>query len=55
MIYPALHHLEKNIFAFSASAQKSKSDYYDQNNDLFSDKVMSNVLNLSFKTNIYLF
>lgn len=45
----------KNIFGFSASAQKSKSDFYDQNNDLFSDKVMSDALNLSFKTNIYLF
>lgn len=44
----------KGIFGFVASAEKGKNDYIDENNDNFTDKVESDNLNLSIKTNLYL-
>jgi outer membrane receptor for ferrienterochelin and colicins len=44
----------KGIFGIIATAQKGKNDYVDENNDNFTDKVESDNLNLSLKTNFYL-
>ncbi|MBE0461400.1 MAG: TonB-dependent receptor [Candidatus Aminicenantes bacterium] len=44
----------KGIFGIVATAQKAKNDYVDENNDNFTDKIESDNLNLSIKTNFYL-
>lgn len=44
----------KGIFGIVATAQKGKNDYVDENNDNFTDKIESDNLNLSVKTNFYL-
>jgi len=44
----------KGIFGIVATAQKGKNDYVDENDDNFTDKVESDNLNLSLKTNLYL-
>jgi outer membrane receptor for ferrienterochelin and colicins len=44
----------KGIFGIVATAQKGKNDYVDKNNDNFTDKIESDNLNLSVKTNFYL-
>lgn len=44
----------KGIFGIVATAQKGKNDYVDENDDNFTDKVESDNLNLSLKTNFYL-
>jgi outer membrane receptor for ferrienterochelin and colicins len=44
----------KGIFGIVATAQKGKNDYVDTNHDNFTDKVESDNLNLSLKTNFYL-
>ncbi|OGF66587.1 MAG: hypothetical protein A2Y62_01100 [Candidatus Fischerbacteria bacterium RBG_13_37_8] len=45
--------LRKDIIGFAASAQKAQSDYVDENGDNFTDKVESDTLNLSLKSNLY--
>ncbi|HZX10025.1 MAG TPA: TonB-dependent receptor plug domain-containing protein, partial [Acidobacteriota bacterium] len=44
----------KGIFGIVATAQKGRNDYVDENNDNFTDKVESENLNISVKTNVYL-
>jgi outer membrane receptor for ferrienterochelin and colicins len=44
----------KGIFGIVATAQKGKNDYVDKNDDNFTDKIESDNLNLSVKTNFYL-
>lgn len=44
----------KGIFGIIATAQKGKNDYVDSDHDDFSDKIESNNLNISLKTNFYL-
>jgi outer membrane receptor for ferrienterochelin and colicins len=44
----------KGIFGIVATAQKGKNDYVDTNHDNFTDKVESDNLNLSVKSNFYL-
>lgn len=44
----------KGIFGLVATAQKGKNDYVDENGNNFTDKVESDNLNLSLKTNFYL-
>jgi outer membrane receptor for ferrienterochelin and colicins len=44
----------KGIFGIVATAQKGKNDYVDENDDNFTDKIESDNLNLSVKTNFYL-
>lgn len=45
--------MRKGFFGFLLTTQKDKSDFFDQNNDGFTDKVGSENLNLSLKTNFY--
>jgi outer membrane receptor for ferrienterochelin and colicins len=44
----------KGFFGFLLTAQKENSDFFDQNNDGFTDKVGRENLNLSLKTNFYI-
>jgi len=44
----------QGIFGIVATAQKGRNDYVDENNDNFTDKVESENLNISVKTNFYL-
>lgn len=44
----------KGFLGFLFTAWRQKSDFFDQNNDGFTDKVGNENLNLSFKTNFYI-